>query len=108
MCHEFSGLGISKTNPEHIAFAYYLIRKTLSFYYIYALAYSILYAGGAIPKSINYIHDMFENDNHGFPWLDFRSQDILPVLRPINSNNICANEYRGCRMFALKCTTFTD
>lgn len=48
---------------------------------------------------------MFENNNNGHPWLDFRPQDILPILRPMNSNNICAMEYRGCRMLSLKCTT---
>ena len=47
---------------------------------------------------------MFENNNNGYPWLDFRQQDILPVLRPMNANNICAMEYRGCRMLSLKCT----
>ncbi len=41
MCHEFAGLGVSKTNAEQIAFAYYLIRK-ISLLMKFLLTYSLI------------------------------------------------------------------
>jgi hypothetical protein len=29
------------------------------------------------------------------PYMDFRAEDILPILRPVKSNYFCDRSYRG-------------
>lgn len=79
----FTGLGQPKMTLKQVTFAYHLIRQTIK--------------GPAqkIKASID------EN-----PYLNFRADDILPLLRPMRSSDGCPKEYRGFRNLVVTCSTF--
>jgi hypothetical protein len=83
MSPHFSGLGTSRLTVQQLAFAYYLIR-------------------GAIKGSLGEISELVTKPNQ---FLDFRPEDILPLLRPMKSAVACSKEYRGFRMLSVACVS---
>lgn len=75
----FSGLGTSKMTLEQIIFSYHLIRGSLP--------------RGNAKKLLKELSTS--------PYLDFRADDILPLLRPMRSTFVCPKEYRGFRMLGV-------
>lgn len=79
----FSDLGRPKMDLKQLVFAYHLIRKNIS---------------GPAGK--------LKNSLDTNPYLDFRPEDILPLLRPKNSPSFpCSHEYRGFRMLNVVCNS---
>jgi hypothetical protein len=80
-CHHFAGLSEPKMTLQQVLLAYHLVRGTLTG-----------------PASV-----VKEALDRHYPYFDFRPDDILPILRPARSKFPCAPEYRGFRMFSVKC-----
>lgn len=82
-CPYFTGLGQSKLTLEQIVFSYHLIRGTIK---------------GPAQK----IKDGWEDN----PYMNFRADDILPLLRPLKGHFTCSREYRAARMMNVMCVDF--